>query len=185
MYIMKLKLSVLPLVALLLLACPAFSQNVLSIDKLSTSDPKAFIYIANYPMTVKESNEKLIMLAMRFTSDKKTDSLTGMSGLQLFATGLGKCFLKDTLTLLFKTGETLKLTATSPEFCDQQLSAWFDMKKEDLATLFSTSIIQVNFKNSKTGEIFTQDVTDTDQQQYFIELKKVFDTMVPPKKQGS
>ena len=69
------------------------------------------------------------------------------------------------------------MVSSSPLFCEQQLSGWFDMTKEELATLFSAPLIQINFKNTKTGETFIQDITEKQYQEYFREIKKMYDTM--------
>lgn len=163
--------------SLLILAYPSFSQTSLSINKIATSDPKISVYFASYPIMAKESDDKSIMLAPRFTTDTKTDSLSGISGLKVFAKGIGKCFLGDTLQLSFENGKKLTMVSASPMFCEQQLSGWFDMTKEELATLFSAPLIQINFKNTKTGETFIQDITEKQSQEYFREMKKVYDTM--------
>lgn len=173
---MKMK-SFLLAVSLITFSIAAFSQSPLSINKISTSDAKHFIYIASYPINVKGSASSM-MLAPRFASDNETGTYSGMSGVQMFAKGLGKCFYRDTLLLFFKGGKKLKLTATSPQFCDQQLSAWFDMNKDQMALLSSLPLVQVRFTNSKTGEHFRQDVTEVYQQEYFIEIKRLNDKLL-------
>ena len=173
----KNKLFFTSLLSLVTLAYPAFSQTSLSINRITTSDPKVSLYIASSPILAKESDNKSIMLAPQFTSDTKTDSLSGIRGLKVFAKGIGKCFLRDTLQLSLQNGKKLTMISASPMFCEQQLSGWFDMTKEELTTLFSAPLIQINFKNTKTGETFTQDITEKQSQEYFREMKKVYDTM--------
>lgn len=172
---------------LFLLAALAFGVSIsqtyaqptaLVIQKIETSNPEVPLYIANFPIMLNESDAKSIMLTVRFTTNKQTGKLSDIMGLQVFATGVGKCFEHDTLQLKFMDGKTLKVASTSPLFCDQRLSAWFELGKESLAALFVAPLIQVNFANTKSGETFNSDVTTADQQTYFIELKKIFDTMV-------
>ena len=178
---MKNKFLFTGLFALLILCTKGFSQITPTINKLPTSDGKKSLYIASYPIMARESDDKSIMLAPQFTTDDKTDSLSGITGLKVFAKGIGKCFLHDTLQLSFENGKKLKMISASPIFCDQQLSGWFNMNKEELTTLFSSPIIQINFKNAKSGETFTQDFTDKNNQEYFIEIKKVFDMLAMQK----
>jgi hypothetical protein len=152
--------------------------QALTIKKIDTGNPDNPLYIASYPMNLVQSDEKSIMLTIRFTTNRQTGKLSDIMGLQLFATGVGKCFQHDTLQLKFADGKTMKIASTSPMFCDQKLAGWFELDKETLAALFVSPLRQVNFVNKISGEIFDYDVTATEQQTYLIDLKKMFDTMI-------
>ena len=177
---MKNKILITVLSFILLLSV-SYSQESLTINQIPMEDGKSFLHIASYPLVLKGVNEKSMMITIRFITDKQTGKLTEMMGIEMFAKGLGKCFFKDSLQLKFANGKFIKVAATSPMFCDQPLSAWFGLSKESFTTLFSSPLIQVNFLNSKSGETFNHDIIADNEQQYFIELKKLFDEMVAPK----
>jgi len=164
-----------------LLLSAAYSQEPLTIKQIPKADGKSFMHIASYPLVLKGVIEKSMMITIRFTTHDQTGKLSDMMGIDMFAKGLGKCFFKDSLQLKFANGKLLKVAATSPMFCEQPLSAWFGLSKESFTSLFASPLIQVNFINAKSGETFNHDITADDQQQYFIELKKLFDQMVASK----
>jgi hypothetical protein len=169
--------------SLTILATGIFAQDApLAIKKITTADPKMPVYIASFPMRLKETESKSMMIAPRIATDRVTGELGQISGVQIFTKGLGKCFFRDTLELVFANKKRIKLAATSPQFCDNQLSAWYDMNKDHFAILFASPLVQVRFKNSKTGESFRQDVTEQYQQEYFMELKTLHDEMAAAKK---
>ncbi len=156
--------------------------HVQNINKLQLPDNKGAMFIAEFPFFVKETDKKNMMFSIRFDADREKGILKGIFGIEVFAKGLGKCFFRDSLNLVLANGRTVKLRSTSPEFCEQPLSCWFELKKPYQDTLFSSPVQQVHFKNGKTGETFIQEITEEDEQNYFIVLKKIFDKMVPPVK---
>ena len=164
---------------LLLFNCPGvFSQEVQDILKLSPPDSKLIVYGASYPFLVEFAPEKNLIIAIKFLADPETDVLKGIIGFELFAHGLGKCFINDTLKLAMANGKKITLKSSNPEICDKPISGWILLNKENLDTLFSAKLQQITYINGKTHESLSLDITEPEAKEYFLTLKKIYDLKV-------
>lgn len=160
------------------LTCQAiFAQTPQGLNKYPIPNSKNSTYVPALPFMLQYSAEKSLMILPRFKSDKATDSLAGIIGFDFFAKGMGKCFQHDTLAMTFENGKKLIIRTVNPEICDQPNSGWSVLSNEDLTTLFSGKLQQILYTNGKTQETIIQDITTPADKEYFLVLKKVYDTM--------
>ncbi len=156
----------------------------LTINKNPIPNTTTASYYTSMPFMLHISGEKNIMLALVFTADQKNGDLTGIKGFDLFAKGLGNCFFQDSLQFVFENGQTLNLGTSNPKLCDQPISGWIMFGKKDIDTIFAANIRQVTYKNGLAKESTTLDITDPHDKSFFVDVKRVFNTMVP-KKEGT
>jgi len=161
-----------------------YAQTPQAINKTIIPNSNSINYYTALPFFLHLSAEKNILLSLTFSSDPQSGALTGIKGFDLFAKGVGKCFFEDTLEIIFENGSKMKLGTANPKICDEVISGWIRLPQEKQDTLFSDKIRQINYHNGESKESTTLDITDNHDKEFFLEVKKIYDTMVPAKKEG-
>ena len=162
----------------------AQTATPLTINRNPIPNTTTASYYTSLPFILHISEEKNIMLSFVFTADQKNGDLTGIKGFDLFAKGLDTCFFQDSLEFVFENGQKLKLGTSNPKLCGQPISGWIMFDKKIIDTLFSANIMQVTYKNGLSKESSVLDITDAHDKNFFVAVKKEFDSMVP-KKEGT
>lgn len=153
--------------------------NPQALNKIVSPEGKTVNYYAAQPFYIHISAEKHVLLALRFETNTTTGNITAIKGLELFTKNLGNCFYKDTIEFVFDNGKKLIAPTSNPKICDQPLSGWINLSKPNLDTLFSSTIRQIAYKNGETKESTELDITEKNEKDYFLTLKKIIDSMFP------
>ena len=176
---MKANVSLVAFLFLIVSCLTTHAQTPQSIDKVTISNTQFSFYTAAVPLFVKLTPDINLILSFRFISDPVSGKLTGIRGLDLSVKSTDTCFAKDTLEMSFDNGKKLKIGTASPDICNQPLSGWFLLNQDQLDTLFAGKLRQLVYTNGKKKESTPVDIIHIDEQVYFLELKKVYDKLVP------
>lgn len=102
------------------------------------------------------------------------DKTLAFDGLTLKVIGIGTCFEKDNLILLFENGKKMSVNSYNDFNCEGD--SWFVLNDGNSETyidlLKSQKLIKIRFENGSSHESLTQEISEKNQN-YFIELFKL------------